>query len=72
MPQSGTVTLLFTDLVESTAHLQQAGDEMGAELFEAHHRLTVRCDHRQGEELEWLGDGVLAAFSSAATRYAAR
>jgi class 3 adenylate cyclase/tetratricopeptide (TPR) repeat protein len=67
MPQSGTVTLLFTDLVNSTTHLQDAGDEAGQRFFRAHHKLindaVISCG---GEELQWLGDGVLAAFGSTA------
>jgi class 3 adenylate cyclase/tetratricopeptide (TPR) repeat protein len=67
MAQSGTATLLFTDLVNSTAQLQQAGDEMGAHLFQAHHKLmTDAITAAGGEELQWLGDGLLAAFSSTA------
>jgi len=67
MPQSGTVTLLFTDLVNSTDHLQRSGDEDGDQLFRIHHRLTTDAiEASGGEELQWLGDGVLAAFSSAA------
>ncbi len=65
--QSGTVTLLFSDLVNSTELLQQVGDETGQRLFQAHHKLiTDAVVGNGGEELEWLGDGVLAAFSSAA------
>jgi class 3 adenylate cyclase/tetratricopeptide (TPR) repeat protein len=67
MAQSGTVTLLFTDLVDSTRHLQRAGDEAGQRLFGAHHKvMTESIDANGGQELEWLGDGVLAVFSSAA------
>jgi tetratricopeptide (TPR) repeat protein len=67
MPESATVALLFTDLVNSTVHLRQAGDDAGQHLFRAHHKLPAdaigTCG---GEELQWLGDGVLAAFSSSA------
>lgn len=67
MPQSGTVTLLFTDLVNSTEHLQRSGDEVGDQLFRIHHKLTKEAiESDGGEELQWLGDGVLAAFPSAA------
>jgi class 3 adenylate cyclase len=67
MAQSGTVTLLFTDLVNSTTHLQQAGDEAGAHFFQAHHKLlTDSIAAAGGKELQWLGDGVLAAFTSTA------
>src|SRR5580658_3023816 len=65
--QSGTVTLLFSDLVNSTEHLQRAGDETGQRLFQAHHKLiSDAITSTGGEELEWLGDGALAAFSSSA------
>lgn len=65
--QSGTVTLLFTDLVNSTQYLQQVGDETGQRHFQAHHRLiTNSINGSGGEEVEWLGDGALAAFSSSA------
>src|SRR5579885_161079 len=67
MPQSATVTLLFTDLVNSTEHLQRSGDEAGDQFFRVHHRLTTEAiEAGGGEELQWLGDGVLAAFPSAA------
>jgi class 3 adenylate cyclase len=67
MAQSGTVTLLFTDLVNSTTQLQQAGDDTGAHFFEAHHKLlTDSIEATGGKELQWLGDGVLAAFLSTA------
>ena len=67
MAQSGTVTLLFTDLVNSTTHLQQAGDEAGAHFFQAHHKLlTDSIAAAGGRELQWLGDGVLAVFTSSA------
>jgi class 3 adenylate cyclase/tetratricopeptide (TPR) repeat protein len=66
MAQSGIVTFLFTDLIQSTEHLQRAGDEVGHQLFRAHHKLmTQAVTASGGEELEWLGDGILAAFSSA-------
>ncbi|MGO9603616.1 MAG: ATP-binding protein [Candidatus Binataceae bacterium] len=67
MSQSGTVTFLFTDLVNSTEHLQAVGDEAGNQLFRVHHKLlTDAVTAAGGQELQWLGDGVLAVFSSAA------
>ena len=67
MIESGTLTLLYTDLVRSTQHLQQAGDEAGDHLFRVHHKLMSEAVVAAGgEELKWLGDGMLAAFSSAA------
>jgi class 3 adenylate cyclase len=62
MTQSGVVTFLFTDLIRSTEHLQQAGDETGQRLFNSRHQLMTRAVAANGgEELEWLGDGILAA-----------
>lgn len=67
MSESGTVTFLFTDLVNSTEHLQNVGDEAGQHLFRAHHKLlSDAVNSAGGQELQWLGDGVLAVFSSAA------
>ena len=67
MTDSGTLTLLYTDLVSSTQHLQSAGDEAGDELFRVHHKLmSDAVTAGGGQELKWLGDGMLAAFSSAA------
>ncbi len=67
MAQSGTVSFLFTDLVNSTRHLQAVGDEEGSRLFRAHHKLmTAAVTACGGQELQWLGDGLLAVFSSAA------
>lgn len=67
MTQSGMVTFLFTDLVSSTEHLQRAGDDFGHELFRAHHKFMKEAVVAAGgEELQWLGDGILAAFASAA------
>ena len=66
-PRAGTTTILFTDLVDSTELLQQAGDERALRIFEAHHRLlreaVVRCG---GEEVKWTGDGLMVAFPSTA------
>jgi class 3 adenylate cyclase len=67
MPQSGIVTLLFTELVNSTGHLERAGDEVGQRLFRSHHKLLADAiGVNGGDELQWLGDGVLAAFASVA------
>jgi class 3 adenylate cyclase len=67
MGHSGTVTLLFTDLVNSTEHLQRVGDEADDQLFRAYHGLISEAiGAAGGAELEWLGDGALVAFSSTA------
>src|SRR6266699_2609860 len=50
--QTGLITILFTDLVGSTALKQQVGDRTGASLIQQHHAL-VRELLRFGEV--WLG-----------------
>jgi len=70
---AGTVTLLFTDLVDSTGVLQRLGEE-GAEQFRrAHFRLLREAvAAHAGQEVKNLGDGLMVAFGSAldATRCA--
>jgi hypothetical protein len=62
MTQSGIVTFLFTDLIRSTEHLQRVGDEAGQRLFNSRQPIDDAGGHRdRGEELEWLGGGILSA-----------
>jgi class 3 adenylate cyclase/tetratricopeptide (TPR) repeat protein len=64
---SALVTLLFTDLVNSTELLSRAGDEEAQRIFRAHHQLLAETAAAHGgEEVKWLGDGLMVAFSSAA------
>jgi hypothetical protein len=55
--QSSTATLLFTDLVNSTEHLQRAGDETGQRLFQAHHKLISEAMPAPAEK-SWSGWGM--------------
>lgn len=64
---SALVTLLFTDLVNSTELLQRVGDERAQRIFQAHHRLLKdTAAAHGGEEVKWLGDGLMTVFASAA------
>ena len=65
-PPSGTVTLLFTDQVNSTEMLQRLGDDEAERLRRAHFRLLreVAAAHG-GQEVKNLGDGLMVAFASA-------
>jgi len=64
---SGVVTILFTDLVESTELISRAGDEEAQRIFRAHHDLLAEAaSAHHGEEVKWLGDGLMVAFPSAA------
>jgi class 3 adenylate cyclase len=63
---SALVTLLFTDLVGSTELLSRAGDEEAQRIFRAHHALISEvASAHGGEEVKWLGDGLMVAFPSA-------
>jgi class 3 adenylate cyclase/tetratricopeptide (TPR) repeat protein len=60
-------TILFTDIVRSTPLMQRLGDARARELFRAHHEVLRKViASAGGRELQWLGDGVMAAFESAA------
>jgi predicted ATPase len=68
MPElpSGTVTLLFTDIEESTRLLSELGDEYANALAE-HRRVLRRAFERHGGvEVDTQGDAFFVAFSSAA------
>lgn len=71
----GIRTILFTDIVESTALTQSLGDEAAMRLLEIHD--TVVRDalkHSGGREIKHTGDGIMASFLSAvaAVRCASR
>ena len=63
-PRAAITTILFTDLL-ITELLQQLGDEQGQRLFMQHHKLLSEVvATTSGQELQWLGDGLMAAFPS--------
>lgn len=68
----GTVTVLFTDLVESTRLNQQLGDEsarsIGRRIDELARRVVA---HHRGVLIKEMGDGLMAAFASARRAVAA-
>ena len=67
MAHAGTVTLMFTDLVNSSELFHRAGDESAERIFEAHHKLlSDAVAAHGGHEVKWLGDGLMVAFPSAA------
>ena len=60
-------TLLFTDIVDSTASLQRLGDAAWHDLLAAHNaRLREQLNVFRGREVKTTGDGVLAVFDSPA------
>jgi pimeloyl-ACP methyl ester carboxylesterase len=60
-------TVLFTDIVGSTAHAEQLGDQRWRSLLDAHHTAVRRELARfRGTEVKSLGDGFLAVFDGPA------
>jgi class 3 adenylate cyclase len=58
-------TVLFTDIVDSTARLQAVGDEVWHGLLVAHNaRLREQLNVFRGREVKTTGDGFLAVFDS--------
>lgn len=63
----GTRTVMFTDIVGSTDMTQHLGDERAFALLEVHDRIVrsaLAAAH--GREIKHTGDGIMAAFTSAA------
>ena len=61
-----TMTILFTDIVDSTRMTQQLGDERAQDLVRQHNAI-VRDALRDnfGTEVKHTGDGIMASFLSA-------
>jgi class 3 adenylate cyclase len=60
-------TILFTDLVGSTARAAELGDRAWAELVGEHHRrIRTRLARFHGRELDTAGDGFFASFDGPA------
>jgi class 3 adenylate cyclase len=58
-------TILFTDIVGSTATLQRVGDAAWDDLLGAHNaRLREELNVYRGREIKTTGDGLLAVFDS--------
>lgn len=60
-------TIVFSDIVDSTAALQRLGDREWTRLLRAHNeRVRAVIDRFRGREIVTLGDGFLALFDGAA------
>ena len=72
--RTGLVTLVFTDLVDSTALLSRLGDQAGARFLQQRRQLIRDVLHSlpEAEEIETAGDSFLLAFAkpSDAVRFA--
>lgn len=59
------VTVMFTDMVGSTALTQSKGDAMAQQVLRAHNRITREAlTDYAGREIKHTGDGIMASFSS--------
>jgi class 3 adenylate cyclase len=60
-------TVLFTDLVDSTAHASRVGDLRWHALLDRHDEIVAQeVDRFQGRGIKSTGDGVLASFDGPA------
>jgi class 3 adenylate cyclase len=66
--RSGVLTVLFTDLVSSTALTQRLGDAAAQELVRGHNAIVrealAACG---GTEIKHTGDGIMASFATASS-----
>jgi TolB-like protein/class 3 adenylate cyclase/cytochrome c-type biogenesis protein CcmH/NrfG len=72
---SRILTLVFTDLTDSTALKTERGDRTGGELIERHRALVSRLATESGGRIvDWAGDGCFLTFEapSAALSFALR
>ena len=62
-PNRVLATILFLDIVGSTHHLSNLGDERWREVLDKHNVLVRReLEKFRGREVKTMGDGVLATF----------
>ncbi len=66
LPIEGPVTVMFTDVEESTEITARIGDESWRDFLNKHHETVrnVTAEHG-GHEIKSLGDGLMIAFTSA-------
>src|SRR5688572_13856930 len=63
---TGTVTIMFTDVVGSSVMRTGRGDHDAHRLIETHNDLVRREIERQGgQEVKTIGDAFMVAFASA-------
>jgi class 3 adenylate cyclase len=64
--KAGLVTILFTDITDSTALTQRLGDAKAQELLRAHNSIVREALRAHGgTEIKHTGDGIMASFPSA-------
>jgi class 3 adenylate cyclase len=63
----GIRTILFTDIVDSTALTQTLGDDAAMAMLDTHNAVVRKAlGDSSGREVKHTGDGIMASFGSAA------
>ena len=63
----GVRTIMFTDIVDSTAMCSLHGDDVAMEMLGVHDRIVREAlAGNNGREIKHTGDGIMASFQSAA------
>ena len=66
-PERALFTIMFTDIVDSSARAGQLGDARWKELLDAHDAMVrLQLDRFRGREIKTTGDGFLATFDGPA------
>lgn len=66
-PDRVLATILFTDIVDSTATAAEVGDRRWREVLEQHDRIVrAELGRARGREVKTMGDGFLATFDGPA------
>jgi class 3 adenylate cyclase len=67
LPSDGTVTILFSDMVDYAGMTERLGDQMSHEVLREHHRIVRHMlDRHGGREINVQGDGFMVAFGGVA------
>jgi len=62
----GTVSIMFSDIENSTSIIEKLGDLRAQEVFQTHNRaIREQVTKQGGYEVKTMGDGFMVAFSSA-------
>jgi class 3 adenylate cyclase len=67
LPNDGTVTILFSDMVDYSGMTERLGDQVSRDLLREHHRIVrSHLDRHGGREIKVQGDGFMVAFGGVA------
>ena len=66
-PSDGTVTILFSDMVDYAGMTERLGDQISREVLREHHRIVrAMLERHGGREIKVQGDGFMMAFGGVA------